>query len=148
MRFGADWQRDCHWNWHRIRHERYYRPEDHDDQADPDPGNQRVQVRFDDRAAGGFVFAFIDQINIGHEKKILAEAGINPRQGLRLAAGFIEAAFGIHGRDQLAAAEDIDDGPLVGVVRIVVLRVGLADERIGADVDLVAEGHLFFYFFD
>ena len=33
------------------------------------------------------------------------------------------------------------------VIRIVVLRVGLADERVGADVDLVAERHFFFHFF-
>src|ERR1035441_3453227 len=47
-----------------IGHESDYRSEDHDDQADPDPGHEWVQVRFDDRATGGFVLAFVDQIDV------------------------------------------------------------------------------------
>src|SRR5208337_378920 len=130
-----------------IWHQRDYGAEDHDDQANPNPGYQRIQVRLNDGASGGVVLAFIDQIDVSHQKQIFAEAGVNAGQGLRLSAGFVEAALGIHGRDLLAAAEDVDDGPLVGVVGIVVLRVGLADQSVGADVDLVAEAHFFFNFF-
>src|SRR6202008_300306 len=42
------------------------------------------------------------------------------------------------------ALEDVNDCPLVAVVGIVVLRVGLADERVGTDVDFVAETHFLF----
>jgi len=52
-----------------------------------------------------------------------------------------------HSRDLLAAAEYVDDRPLVGVVGIVVLREGLADQGVGTDGELVAEAHLFFNFF-
>ncbi len=48
-------------------------------------------------------------------------------------AGFIETALGIHGRDLLATAKDINNRPLVAVVWIVVLRVRLADQCVGAD---------------
>src|SRR5260221_2527643 len=129
-----------------IRHECDDGAEDHDDQADPDPRDQRIQVRFNDGTSGGLVLAFIDQINVVHQEQIFAEAGINARQGLRLLAGFVEAALGIHGRNLLAAAEYIDDRPLVAIVRIVVLRVGLADERIRAKRDFVAKAHFFFDF--
>src|SRR5208282_4116126 len=106
-----------------IRHEGGDGAEDHDDQADPNPGHQRIQVRFNDGPSGGLVLAFIDEIDVCHQEKIFSEAGINARQRLRLLAGFIEAALGIHGRNLLAAAEHVDDGPLVGVVGIVVLGV-------------------------
>src|ERR1039458_7871193 len=137
----------CHLHSGGIRHERDDRPEDHDDQANPNPGNQRIHVRFNDRASVGLVLAFVDQIEVAHQKEILAEAGVNARQGLRLLAGLIETALGIHGCNLLAAAEYVDDRPLVGVVGIVVLRIRLADQRVGADVDFVAEGHFFFHFF-
>src|ERR1017187_4712550 len=104
-------------------------------------------MRFNDGPSGGFVLALIDQVDVGHQKQIFAEAGVNARQRLRLLAGFIEAALGIHGRNLLAATEHVDDGPLVGVVGIVVLRVGLADQRVGTNVDFVAEAHFFFNFF-
>src|SRR5579862_7766761 len=141
-----NWLGYCYRDGHRVWNERDYRSEDHDDQANPDPGNQRIQVRLDDGASGGFVFPFVDEVDVTDKEEVLLEAGIDAGNGLRLAAGFVEAAFRIHGGDLLAAAEDVDDGPLVGVVRIVVLRVGLADEGVGADVDLVAERHFFFHF--
>src|SRR5258708_735702 len=106
-----------------------------------------MKVRLNDGPSGGLVLAFIDQIDIVHQEKVFAEAGVNARQRLRLLAGFIETALGKHGRNLLAAAEHIDDCPLVAIVRIVVLRVGLADERIRADGDFVAKAHFFFDFF-
>src|SRR5450631_364436 len=121
--------------------------EHHDDQANPNPGYQRVHVRFNDGPPGGLVLAFIDQIDVAHQKKIFAEAGVNARQSLRLLAGFVEPALRIHGRNLLAAAEHVDDGPLVAVVGIVVLRVRLADQGVGADGDFVAKAHFFFNFF-
>ena len=77
----------------------------------------------------------------------MLETGIDAGESLRLAAGFIEAALGIHGRDPLATTENVDDGPFVPVVRIVVLRVGLANQGVGSDVDLVPEAHFLFNFF-
>src|ERR1039458_7658071 len=129
-----------------IRHERDDGAEDHDDQANPNPRDQRIQVRFNDGPSGGLVLAFIDQIDVAHQEKIFAEAGVNAREGLRLSAGFIEAALGIHGRNLLAAAKNIDDRPLVGIVGIVVLRVGLTDQGVRADVNFVAKAHFFFNF--
>src|SRR5271163_4571618 len=58
-----------------VRHEGDDGPEDHDDQADPDPGDQRIYVRFDDGASVGLVLAFVDQVEIAHQQEILAEAG-------------------------------------------------------------------------
>src|SRR5271157_72638 len=130
-----------------IRHERDDGAEDHDDQADPNPGDQRIQVRFNDGAPGSLVLAFIDQIDVAHQEEIFAEAGVNAWQRLRLSAGLIEAALGIHGRNLLAAAEYVDDGPFVAVVGIVVLSVGLADQSVGANGDFVAKAHFFFNFF-
>src|SRR6266852_8577955 len=98
-------RRGCgHLDGYGIRYECDDGAKDHDDQADPNPRDQRIQVRFNDGASGGFVLAFIDQIDVGHQKQIFAEAGVNARQGLRLLAGLIEAALGIHGRNLLAAA--------------------------------------------
>ncbi len=130
-----------------VWHERDDGAEDHDDQAHPDPGNQRIHVRFNDRTPSRFVPSFINQIEIAHQKQVFTEARINTWQSLRLLAGFIKAAFGIHGRDLLAAAEHVDDRPLVAVVGIVVLRVRLADQSVGADRNLVAKRHFFFDFF-
>src|SRR5208282_6861441 len=36
--------------------------------------------------------------------------------------------------------------PLIGVIGIVVLRVRLADQGVGADVDFVAKAHFLFHF--
>ena len=104
-------------------------------------------MRFNDGLSGGFVPAFIDEIEVAHQKEIFAKAGVDARQRLRLLAGLIETALGIHGRNLLAAAEHVDDRPLVAIVGIVVLRVGLTDQRVGADVNFVAEAHFFFNFF-
>src|ERR1019366_7208035 len=78
-----------------IRHQCDDGAEDHDDQADPNPRDQRIQVRFNDGPSGGLVLTFIDQIDVAHQKEIFAEAGINPGECLRLLAGFIEAALRI-----------------------------------------------------
>jgi hypothetical protein len=78
-------------------------------------GTSGIHVGFNYGAPGGLVLALVNDIDRSRDQQqILAEAGINAGQGLRLLAGFIEAALGIHGRNLLAAAEDIDDRPLVG----------------------------------
>src|ERR1700722_10800193 len=130
-----------------VWHERDDGAEDHDDQADPDPRNQRIHMGFDDGASGGFVLAFINQIEIAHQKKIFAKARINSRQGLRLLAGFIEAALRIHCRNLFAASKHVDNGPLIAVIGIVILRERLADQRVGTNKDLFPKSHFFFDFF-
>src|ERR1700722_559273 len=94
------------WDGNGIGHESYDRAKHHDDEADPDPWDERVDMRFDDGTSGGLVDAFVNEIEIADEKKIFAEAGVNAGQRLRLLAGLVEAAFGIHGRDLFAAPED------------------------------------------
>src|ERR1700694_4883810 len=109
MRRSAN-RRGCgHLDGDGIRHERDDGAEDHDDQTDPDPRDQRIQVRFNDGPSSGLVLAFIDQIDVVYQEQIFAEAGVNAGQGLRLLTGFVEAARGIHGRNLLAAAKHVDD---------------------------------------
>src|SRR5208283_1663108 len=56
-----------HRHWDVVRHECNDGSKDHDDQANPDPGHERIHVRLDDGAAGGLVLAFVDEIEIVHE---------------------------------------------------------------------------------
>src|ERR1700678_1181960 len=146
MRRSAQWRGCGNSDDHGVRHQGDDSSEYHDDQANPDPGHQWIQVCLDDRASGGVVLTFVNQIEIAYQKKVLAEAGVNSRQRLRLSAGFIKPAFGKHSRNLLAVPEYMNDRPLVAVVRIVILRVGLADQRVGAYGNLVAEAHFFFAF--
>jgi len=84
-------------------------------------------VGFDDGASQWFVLAFVDEIEVAHQRN-LRGSWDRCGEGLGLSAGFVETALWEHSRDLLAAAEYVDDRPLVGVVGIVVLREGLADQ--------------------
>jgi len=85
-----------------VGHQGHDGAEDHDDQADPNPRYQRIDVGFDDGASSGFVLAFVDEIEVAHQEEIFAEAGIDAGEGLGLSAGFVETALWEHSRDLLA----------------------------------------------
>src|SRR5205085_7094944 len=97
----------------------------------------------DDRPASVSVASFVDDVKIFEQEEILLHRGIDTRNRLRLLTRLVEAPLGIHGRDLLIAFEYVDDGPLVAVVGVVVLGIGLADQRVRAEGHLVAESHFF-----
>src|SRR5260370_31936951 len=65
-----------------IGHERGDGPEDHDDQARPDPGHHGIQVRLDDGTPGLFIPPFIDNIKVVHKQEILRVCRVDRRDGL------------------------------------------------------------------
>ena len=87
-----------------------------------------------------FVLAFIDQV------KILFEVGADAGLGGGLLARFVEQTLGCEGRNVLAFLVDVQDRPLAGVVRAIVLSKGAADEFVVSDRHLVAVAHLHFFF--
>ena len=96
-------------------------------------------MSLDDRPTGGFVEPFIGQV------KILFDRRANSGERLRLLAGLVKAPLRIHRRDLLVALENVDDRPLIAVIRIVFLGIRLADQGVRADGHLVAIAHFFLF---
>src|SRR6202142_843282 len=132
---GSGGHTGTHGNGYRncIGNERDDGAENHDQYANPYPGDQRVQVRLDDGAAGFGVLSLINNIEVFFQR------GADGRDVLLLLAGIEEAALGIERVDLAAILEDVNDGDVGAVVGILFLGVGAADEGVGADGQLIAE---------
>ena len=93
----------------------------------------------DDRLARVLVAAGVDKVEVFVQPRTVRH------DRCRLFARLVEAALGEHRVDPLAVLVHIDDGPLAAVVRLVVLRVRLAHQRVTGDLHLVAEPHLLLF---
>src|SRR5216684_243018 len=87
----------------RIRHQGDNRTEDHHQHTNPDPGNQRVQMGFDDRSPGLWILALINDI------QVLLQRRAYRWDVLLLLVGGVKAAFRIKRVNLPATLEDLHD---------------------------------------
>src|ERR1700733_5229116 len=129
------------WNSHRHRvgDQRYYRARNNDPDADPNPHDQRVQMHLNDWLSRLRILAFINYVQIFLRRRAVGD------HRRSLLARFVETALGVERRNLLSAFENVHDRPLAAIIRIVILSVRLADERVSADCHLVAEAHLLLF---
>ena len=96
-------------------------------------------MRFNNWSPGVPVLAFVDQI------QIFSQGRADRRHVLLLLTRGVKAAFGIQRVDLLVALENLNDGEIAAVIRILLLRVRAAKQRVGTKRQLVSKPHLFFF---
>src|SRR5215471_17949019 len=119
---GVDdlWCLHSHRRWG-IRDQCQRGPAEDDPNTQPDPHDQRIEVRFEDRMTSVLIQPLIDEI------KIFVQTRADKWHRPRLLAGFVEAALGSNRVNLPAILQDVEDGPLGGIVRELFIRIRAAD---------------------
>src|ERR1043165_4323215 len=95
-------------------------------------------MRLDDGPACVLVLALLNYIQIFFQR------GSHRGNVLRLLGSLVEPALGIERVDLLAILEHVKNRDVAAIVRILLLRVRAAGERVWADGQLVSVCHFFF----
>src|SRR5438132_14422505 len=141
---GSDWRsldsrRGGYAHGHGIRNQGNHGAGDHDPNPHPNPHHQRIQVDLENWTAGILVQALV------HKVQIFFEGGAIGDHGRHLLAGFVKTSLWIQSLNLFAAFENIDDRPLAAVIRLVLLGVGAAHQRVSAETHFVAVTHLLLF---
>ncbi len=113
-------------------------PRINDAHTDPDPGHQWIEEDFDNGLAGIGILTGVNHVQIPRKRGVIR----NDSGGLL--ARRVEALFRRKLRDFLVTPIDVEQGIFSVVVRVRVLRVALAFQPVGTDIETSLEPELLF----